>query len=225
VYTGNYVFSAEALDWFIPFAPLRLRMSGPTMGRLLKSEIGGRFVSANVPMLHRRTLATGQSEFRPGVVAERQAVDLCDEFERQFFGDVMLFSIERLVALGFPGEPVADSLVAETLDTLYAEMRERYRVRQRTTLSRLDVLRKLLYADSQWWNRSGDHAGALDSFDAFIRNIERNFGEDSPGNARIDSAAGRAEWRRRQLAAIKGLRADRQAWQRALDTLGTPRSE
>ena len=225
VYTGNYVFNAEALDRFIPFAPLRLRMSGPTMGRLLKSEIGGRFVSANVPMLHRRTLVTGQSEFRPGVVAERQAVDLCDEFERQFFGDVMLFSIERLVALGFPGKPVADSLVAETLDALYAEMRERYRVRQRTTLSRLDVLRKLLYADSQWWNRSGDHAGALDSFDAFIRNIERNFGEDSPGNARIDSAAGRAEWRRRQLAAIKGLRADRQAWQRALDTLGTPRSE
>lgn len=44
--TGNYVFNAEALDWFIP-----LRMSGSALGRLLRRAIGNRFVSANLPML------------------------------------------------------------------------------------------------------------------------------------------------------------------------------
>ncbi|MDP3125001.1 MAG: hypothetical protein Q8M84_05140, partial [Thiobacillus sp.] len=71
VYTGNYVFRPRALQWFIPFAPLRLRMSGPTLGRLMKAELGARFISANLPMLHTRTLgATGAAEFRPGVVTE-----------------------------------------------------------------------------------------------------------------------------------------------------------
>ena len=226
VYTGNYVFGANALDWFVPFAPLRLRMSGPTMGRLLKSEINDRFVSANVPMLHRRTLeTTGESEFRPGVVSESQAVDLCDEFERQFFGDVMLFSIERLTALGFPGTQLSDSVVAETLDAVHLEMREKYRTRRRNTLDRLEVLRSLLYRDGQWWNRSGDHGPALSRFEAFIRNIERNFGEQSPGNARIDSMANWAGWRLRQLRAIKRLPDDRCAWREALDILRVPCKE
>ena len=69
VYTGNYVFRPRALNWFIPFAPLRLRMSGPTLGRLMKAELGDQFISANLPMLHTRTLDdTGEAEFRPGVV-------------------------------------------------------------------------------------------------------------------------------------------------------------
>jgi hypothetical protein len=64
VYAGNYIFRPEALEYFIPFAALRLRMSGPTLGRLIRTEIGGRFISANLPMLHKRTVeATGQSEF------------------------------------------------------------------------------------------------------------------------------------------------------------------
>ncbi len=80
VYTGNYVFRPEALAWLIPFAPLRLRMSGPTMGRMLKATIGPRFVSANLPMLHRRTLeVTGQAEFRPGVHDTNRSIDLCGE--------------------------------------------------------------------------------------------------------------------------------------------------
>jgi hypothetical protein len=59
--------------------------------------------SANLPMLHTRTLdATGEAEFRPGVVTHADSIDLTDEFERQFVGDVMLFTVERLTAQDFP---------------------------------------------------------------------------------------------------------------------------
>src|SRR5512143_4142458 len=130
VYTGNYVFRPRALDRFIPFAPLRLRMSGPTLGRLMKAELCDRFVSANLPMLHTRTLdATGEAEFRPGVVTRADRVDLADEFERQFHGDVMLFSVERLAALGFPQQDLSRETVAATLDAVHAEMAQRYRAR------------------------------------------------------------------------------------------------
>jgi hypothetical protein len=97
IYTGNYVFTADCLDWFIPFAALKLRMAGPTLGRIIKGELGDMFVSANLPMLHKRTVEElGQSEFRPGIERAAARVDLSGEFERQYFGDVMLFSMERL---------------------------------------------------------------------------------------------------------------------------------
>ncbi|PKM43093.1 MAG: hypothetical protein CVV05_16235 [Gammaproteobacteria bacterium HGW-Gammaproteobacteria-1] len=97
IYTGNYVFTADCLDWFIPFAALRLRMAGPTLGRIIKAELGEQFVSANLPMLHKRTVEElGQSEFRPGIERAAARVDLSGEFERQYFGDVMLFSMQRL---------------------------------------------------------------------------------------------------------------------------------
>ena len=68
VYTGNYVLRADALRYFVPFATLKLRMAGPVLGRIIQSEIDNSFVSANLPLLHKRTVReTGQAEFRPGI--------------------------------------------------------------------------------------------------------------------------------------------------------------
>ena len=92
VYTGNYVIRPENLRYFIPFATLKLRMAGPVLGRILKMRLKHRFVSANLPMLHNRTVdSIGQSEYRAGVINTNQSIDLSNEFIRQFYGDVMLF--------------------------------------------------------------------------------------------------------------------------------------
>ncbi len=241
IYTGNYVFRPEALSWFIPFAPLRLRMSGPTMGRLLKAEMGDGFVSANVPMLHKRTVeATGQSEFRPGVLDESRAIDLCGEFERQFHGDVMLFSMQHLTALGYPGEALTASEIGETLVAMQGEMREKYRIKQQSILERLTLLNERLHDAAQWW-RSRDNSalmnpahplrvncapelsGAVANFERFADNLARNFGADSPCYARIDDVERRADWRARQAAAITGFQDDRRGWNAALDLLARGR--
>ncbi len=220
VYTGNYVFRASGLNSFIPFAPLRLRMSGPTMGRMLQTSIGAGFVSANVPMLHRRTLdGTGQSEFRPGVVDDSagQRVDLCGEFERQFHGDVMLFSMQRLAALGYPDTILATEQVDATLRALQEEMRATYRTRQLAILERLAQLKTRLADPACWWNQNADFAFALRHFRVFVDNIERNFGADSICFARIDDPARNEDWRTRQVAAITGFHANRRIWAEALD--------
>lgn len=223
VYTGNYVFRATALNWFIPFAPLRLRMSGPTLGRLMKAELGERFVSANLPMLHTRTVdTTGQSEFRPGVVSQRERVDLCDEFERQFHGDVMLFSIERLTEQGFPQQPIAPGQISATLESVQAEMLEKYRAKHRAFVDKFAQLQALLN-DARVRLRNDELAGgACANFEAFADNLEYNFGSDSPCHARISSSANRAAWRKRQLEAIAHYHADRRAWGDALARLTQP---
>lgn len=220
IYTGNYVFRPAALTWFIPYAPLRLRMSGPTMGRLLKAEMNERFVSANLPMLHKRTVeATGAAEFRPGIVAEREQIDLCGEFERQFHGDVMLFSMQRLTALGYPAQTLSEAVVAEVLEATRAEMRDKYRAKQAAILERLGLLRSLLDDPVLWWNRSPQLADAVANFQAFVANMAHNFGTDSPCYARLDAAGNWDNWRGRQLAAILGLQRDRADWNAALARL------
>jgi hypothetical protein len=220
VYTGNYAFTAEALCWFIPFAPLRLRMSGPTLGRLLRAEMGVGFVSANLPMLHGRTLApTRESEFRPGVLSEQGRIDLRDEMERQFYGDVMLFSIERLSADGYPDRPLERRQIEAVLDAVHTELSDAYRTRQALISARLEELRAVLHEPAQWWNRVPALDGALSEFAAFVENIEHNFGIGSSDCAPIDALETWPAWRERQLDAIQRLPADRLAWRRALAQL------
>ena len=40
IYTGNYVIRPECLRYYIPFAPLKLRMAGPVLGRIIRAELG-----------------------------------------------------------------------------------------------------------------------------------------------------------------------------------------
>jgi len=217
VYAGNYVFRPEGLRYFIPFAAMRLRMSGPTLGRIVRAEIGERFVSANLPMLHKRTVqATGQSEFRPGIDAGADAIDLSGEFERQFYGDVTLFSIERLTAAGFPQAPLPADAVAATMAAVRTEMLDKYNGKRRAIGEKLGVLDSMLHDPANWWNRSADHAAAVDNFKAFVGNVAYNFGPGAAWCERINSAAHWETWRAGLLDAVARYPADRLAWAEAL---------
>jgi hypothetical protein len=221
VYTGNYVFNPAALRWFIPFAPLRLRMSGPTMGRLLQAALGTRFATANLPLLHQRTLdATHSAEFRPGVVAEGARVDLADEFERQFFGDVMLFSMPRLIDAAYPERRLPRPEIEAALAAVCADLLERYAARQAAVRERLAELVRLLRDPAAWWQAEPGLAGARAAFEAFVDNLEHNFGPGSGAMARIRDPAVRDAWLARQAAALAALDADRLAWRSALARLG-----
>lgn len=210
VYAGNYVFRPTALRYFIPFAPLRLRMSGPTLGRILKAELGARFVSANLPMLHRRTVESGgQAEFRPGIETQATTVDISGEFERQFYGDLMLFFVERWLAAG-GGCRIASADFAHLIDALHGEMLARYNERQQAVLERLSHLDALLGDPTYWWQ---PHA---EGFRRFAANVRRNFGAESSGHVRINDEERWQGWRARLLDALAHYAEDRAAWCRLL---------
>ncbi|HTY03863.1 MAG TPA: hypothetical protein VMC81_09045 [Rhodocyclaceae bacterium] len=213
VYAGNYVFRAESLARAgIAFAPLRLRMSGPTLGRLLKAQLGARFVSANLPMLHKRTVeGTSQAEFRPGVCERDAVVDLADEFERQFFGDVMLFTMERLTAQGYPARRTTEADFQSALDATRADLLARYGRRRVDIACKLVLLHQRLDDPTVWWSRVG-HADALERFRRFADNIERNFGADAPVHARIASAEVWQQRRADLAQALERYPEDARAW-------------
>ena len=217
IYTGNYIFNAEGLDYFIPFAALKLRMAGPVLGRLIKSEMQERFVSANLPMLHKRTVEqSGESEFRPGIESGIERVDLSGEFERQFFGDVMLFTIERLVESGFPQQRLSSEVIKQMLETVEDEMRQRYAQTQRGIMEKSRRLHALIFDNDNWWNRSSGLEHAEEDFRKFLNNIDTNFGRDSMSFQRIDSQANREERHAGMIEAITAYADERQAWKQAL---------
>jgi hypothetical protein len=217
VYTGNYVLTADTLQYFIPFATLKLRMAGPVQGRILQARLGARFASANLPLLHKRTLdELSQSEFRPGIDRNDQQVDLSDEFERQFYGDVMLFTIERLCRLGYPFTPVHERELEEALTETEESLRQRYTDKQGQIRSRLNELQGLFTDPQQWWNQDPAHDPMRRDMLLFINNMQANFGADSPAYRMIRSSDHRRRRLQQLLKAIRQLPQDRDEWMHVL---------
>ncbi|HEB56420.1 MAG TPA: hypothetical protein ENI98_08965 [Gammaproteobacteria bacterium] len=190
VYPGNYIFNAEGLNYFIPFAPLKLRMNGPVMGRVIKTILKDRFISTNLPMLHKRTVGdSATSEFRPDILQQSRQIDIAGEFERQYLGDVMLFSMEALTEQGYPLTRLDPDTVTSIVKATEKNIHQQYLGKHKQLITELDKLRTLLHTPECWWNQAPDLNTATAAFDDFIANIEHNFGDASYGYKFINSAA------------------------------------
>lgn len=217
VYPGNYVFNAEGLKYFIPFAPLKLRMNGPVMGRIVKARLKDRFVSANLPMLHKRTVQdTGQAEFRPDIRQRAAQIDLAGEFERQYFGDVLLFSMEKLIEQEYPTRTLSRQAVSETVMLTEQTIRAQYLAKHREIMHKLERLTSLLHDTQNWWNQDKAFAIAMARLDAFAGNIEHNFGDESYCYRLMNSAVDKRQRLTQIIEAIMQYPAEQQAWEQTL---------
>ncbi len=212
IYPGNYIVNYEGLKNIIPFGHLRLRMSGPTAGRLVQAEIGGRFVTANLPMLHTRTLPGDEKNFRPGVEATKENIDLSDEFERQFFGDLLLFSVAELVTKTDLRSNPDQQLIEQTLQRIEQDMLVRYREKHVEVLKRVTGLEEVLRDENQWWQAKQETINALQQLDQFCCNVRHNFGEDSKAYRLIQSQSHRDQRRGQILEALLQYPEARNAW-------------
>jgi hypothetical protein len=215
IYPGNYIVNYAGLKHIIPFGHLRLRMSGPTAGRLIRAEIGSRFASVNLPMLHRRTTREGLSDdFRPGVELQQERVDLSDEFERQFFGDLMLFSTAELVTLTDVNEPFPADITRTVIERKEAELLSLYQQKHEDILRKNRHLNDLVFGAGHWWLYTPDLAVPLRQIESFIENIEHNLGDQSQAWQQIRSQQHRERRKQQIVAALLNYRTERDAWDR-----------
>jgi hypothetical protein len=221
VYTGNYVFSRAGLRHFIPFASLGLRMAGPTLGRMLKSQVKERFVSANLPLLHKRTMPGEGAEFRSGVLNSEESVDLSMECYRQFWGDVMLFSVESLAPAGYPVITPDRDTIASTVRRRQEELWQMYREKFSETDRRIAQLRHHLSVSDRQRELPGTDA-ALKRFDQFSDLAESNFATKSEGFRKLTDEIAKGEMLNRIIDAIRRYREDEDAWHTAMGELAAP---
>ncbi|MBT9589320.1 MAG: hypothetical protein IV089_00110 [Thiobacillus sp.] len=213
IYPGNFIVNHAGLKTIIPFGHLRLRMSGPTAGRLIAAEIGERFASFNMPNLHRRTTGADLADdFRPGVEVGQASVDLSNEFERQFFGDLMLFSTEALVKQADVKQPFARDAIEAVINQKETELLALYQQKHDAIVEKNQQLNELVFNAGHWWLNDPVLAHALRQVRAFIDNIDRNFGEHAAAWSQIQSAAHRAQRKQQIVEALMNYRAERDAW-------------
>jgi hypothetical protein len=217
LYTGNYLLSPQALDYFIPFATLKLRMAGPQLGRIMKKELGDRFASANLPLLHKRTQEMiGESEFRPGIDKDSGEIDISGEFERQFFGDIMLFSLQALIESGYTQQQMSAKQIEQVVLDTESTLLDRYQQMQQEIMTKLDKLKQLVEDRERWWWHNRDAEDAIVNIHRFIHNIAFNFGEASPGYGMIRSTSHRQQRREQILQALYSYSEDRDNWHQIL---------
>ena len=213
VYPGNYVVNYEGLKYIIPFGHLRLRMSGPTAGRLIQAEIGPAFASANLPMLHGRTSSGDlEQDFRPGVEVDRERIDLSDEFERQFFGDLMLFSTIELLKHSDVNRPFVETAITAALEKTELELLDLYRDKHLKVMDKAKTLRRLVFESGHWWQSDDANAPALKHVGDFIHNMLSNFSPESTAYGQINSEAHRAQRKAQMTEALMAYRRERDAW-------------
>ena len=218
VYTGNYVMNSEGLGHAIPFAPMKLRMAGPTLGRLLQASLGERFVQAHLPLLHQRIESgSGRSEFRPGVSRQAGQVDLSGEYERQFLGDWVLFSVAELVAQGYPADVGAEG-IARALERAEQCLLDGYAETRRRVMQRLERLRELLDSPAMPWQGGQAMRSAEAKLRAFLESVQRNFAAESPAVVRLSDTAFRGLWKQRLGTALLGFDAATREWERLLES-------
>ncbi len=226
VYTGNYVIKPENLNYLIPFATLKLRMAGPVLGRLLNARLQGKFVSANLPMLHNRTVdSTGQAEFRAGVKnhddTNDHGVDLGNEFIRQFYGDVMLFSIKKITDLGLPYKATDSHNIQSIIDATYDSIKANYIEKHNTVLQLKSQIHSHLNDQACWWNKTPEESEKINqakiNFNTFLENIQSNFDESSYAYQQIFSSNHVTKYLESILHAILHYQNDMDNWEKTLN--------
>ncbi len=223
IYPGNYVVDFDGLKYIIPFGHLRLRMSGPTAGRLIQAEIGDAFVSANMPMLHGRTSLSDHTEdFRPGVELDAWRIDLSDEFERQFFGDLMLFSVAELVQRSPPNTTFCMDTINDVIERIEVKLLHSYANKHQAVLHRVEALSQLISDQSHWWRAGTCPHTALTQIQHFIDNMRFNFGEESRAWQQIQSSVHRQHRQQQITDALQSYHAERSIWDQLISTRPAP---
>lgn len=160
----------------------------------------------------------GNRIHRPGINSKHNTIDLSGEFERQFFGDVMLFTMEKLIAMDYLAKPVAKQMIIQTLEATEHDIRQRYAAKQVQIRDKLKLLKSLFFDSNNWWNTISGMESVTANFTTFIDNIEQNFGETARCYVLIDSEVNRSNRFKEMLEAIFEYPADRQNWATTLET-------
>jgi hypothetical protein len=163
--------------------------------------------------LHTRHLHDDEADqFRPGVEQDDEAINLADEFERQFFGDLMLFSVTRLTGEGGSAQAFTLESVSKAVDETEDELLLLYKEKHRNVQDRNVQLRQLLKDPQRWWHDEPQAAEALSGVQQFIHNIDVNFGAASTAYRQIQNRQHRDQRKQQIIQALLAYRESRDAW-------------
>ena len=164
-------------------------------------------------MHHGRTSSGDlEQDFRPGVEVYGERIDLSDEFERQFFGDLMLFSTIELLKHTDVNRPFEEAAVTSALEKTEQELLALYHDKHLRVMDKAVVLHRLVFESGHWWVSNDANTDALKHVRQFIDNMLSNFGPESTAYKQINSEAHRERRKAQMSEALMAYRRERDAW-------------
>ncbi|HUW44601.1 MAG TPA: hypothetical protein VMW50_02285, partial [Dehalococcoidia bacterium] len=106
----------------------------------------------------------------------------------------------------------AQEVIEAVIARKEAELLVLYQQKHEAIVDKNRQLHDLVLNAGHWWLHSSELAIALQQVQAFIDNIDRNFGEHSLAWRQIQSAEHRAQRKRQIVEALMNYRAERDAW-------------
>jgi hypothetical protein len=154
------------------------------------------------------------------VVNTDQSIDLGNEFIRQFYGDVMLFSIKKLTDQDQFDDTIDADRVQAVIDSTYNEIRDSYIEKHDTILQLRSKIESLLNDKDHWWHnattKADETSQAITCFDIFLSNIQSNFDENSYAFQQITSTSSAQQHLQAIHHAILQYDRDMKNWAQAL---------
>jgi hypothetical protein len=151
-------------------------------------------------------------DFRPGVKQQDDFIDLSNEFERQFFGDLMLFSVVELAAQTDFIQPLKMDMVNKSVDKVEKELLQLYQTKHRDVMSKNNEFKHLLTRPGPWWRETESARPSIAIAQQFTRNIDFNFGEQSEAYRQIQSVSHRNQRKQQIIQALLNYREQRDTW-------------
>lgn len=137
---------------------------------------------------------------------------MSDEFERQFFGDLMLFTVEKLVKSGVAIEAFSHQAISEAFATVEQELLKLYEDKHNKVRQKSHDLALLVNDEQLWWQQCPQTSDSVKQLQQFINNIQHNFGARSKAYQQIQSSQHRQKRVAQMLEALLNYRRDRDAW-------------
>jgi hypothetical protein len=152
-----------------------------------------------------------KAECRPGVSWQSTEVDLGGEFQRQFLGDLMLFTVEQLAGQGYPEQGSDVDRLDGLLESVIEDMQAKYSAQAAANLALAAELRALWQGwrgTSGAWSQTLADAEIWQRMEAFIDNLERTFSAQVGLSLHVDA------WRTRLKAGLLDYPKAQRAWRR-----------
>ncbi|MCK5664562.1 MAG: hypothetical protein KAI17_13815 [Thiotrichaceae bacterium] len=134
-----------------------------------------------------------------------------------FFGDLMLFTIDKLAQSGIAIEDYSQPVLIEKFALVEHELLELYENKHTNVKLKCNELSALVNNKALWWNQSRDAKESIVQIQQFIKNVNHNFDEKAHAYQQIQSQQNRQIRIEQMIRALLTYRHDRDAWDTMLN--------
>ncbi len=129
----------------------------------------------------------------------------------------MLFSVEALSEIGYPGKLLGTSEIADTVGKVLDGLWKTYTEHQAAVSKKVIKIRQLLSEPECWWNAKPGAEPSVANLLTFTSIVEKNFGPASKVIKTLSAQIAEGSAAKKIVTALNGYYDDERTWNKLLE--------